>query len=85
MIDENEAKEIIKRYSPHTKLTLTDGCDGLYLATQDEIIIGRHWHMGGLLHELTHAILHHTDGRNAHDAVFADTLTRLIGEVYCKD
>lgn len=83
MIDEGFAHFLVNKYCPQTKLTLTDGCDGLYLDSHNEIIIGRNWHIGGLLHEITHAILHHKDGRNCHDGVFADTLTRLIGEVFC--
>lgn len=86
MINVIKAAEIVRKYSPTTKLILTDGCDGLYRTESNEIVIGINWHLGGLLHELAHAMLYiYDNGRTGHDAVFADTLTRLIGEVFCDE
>ena len=86
MINIIQATEIVRKYSPTTKLRLTDGCDGLYLTESNEIVIGRNWHLGGLLHELTHAILFlQYDGKVGHDGVFADKFTQLVGEVFCND
>lgn len=83
MIDEGFANFLVGKYCPQTKLIIRDGTDGIYFTDRDEIIIGKNWHIGGLLHEITHAILYKQDERVGHDGVFADTLTRLIGEVFC--
>ena len=83
MINVIKATEIVRKYCPKTKLEIKDGCDGLYLPDSDIIWIGRDWHLGGLLHEITHAILYKEDGRTGHDGVFADRFTRLVGEVFC--
>lgn len=83
MINAIEATKIMQKYCPETKLEIKDGCDGLYLAESDVILIGRDWHLGGLLHEITHAILYKEEGRTGHDGVFADRFTQLVGEVFC--
>ena len=83
MINVIQAAEIVRKYSPTTKLKLTEGCDGLYSCDRNEIVIGRDWHLGGLLHELTHALLYLEEKRTGHDGVFADRFTRLVGEVFC--
>lgn len=85
MINIIQAKEIMEKYCPKTKLEITDGVDGLYLTKSNTIIIGKDWHLGGLLHEITHAMLYQEDGRIGHDGVFADKFTKLVGEVFCKD
>lgn len=82
MINVIEATKIVRKYSPTTKLKLTDGCDGLYLPESDVIWLGRDWNISGLLHEITHAMLYKEDGRTGHDGVFADRLTKLCGEVF---
>ena len=83
MISVIEATKIMRKYCPETKLEIKDGCDGLYLTESDIILIGRDWHLGGLLHEITHAMLYKEDGRIGHDGVFADRFTQLVGEVFC--
>jgi hypothetical protein len=83
MINVIQASEIVRKYSPTTKLKITSGCDGLYLTETNEILIGRDWHLGGLLHELTHALLYLEEKRTGHDGVFADRFTKLVGEVLC--
>ena len=83
MINVIQAASIIRKYSPTTTLRVTKGCDGLYLYDRNEIVIGRDWHLGGLLHELTHALLYLEEKRTGHDGVFADRFTRLVGEVLC--
>lgn len=83
MINVIQAVKIVRKYSPTTKLRLTKGYDGLYLTDENKILIGRDWHLGGLLHELTHALLYLEEKRTGHDGVFADRFTRLVGEVFC--
>lgn len=83
MINVIKATEIMRKYCPETKLEIKNGCDGLYLTEKDVILIGRDWHLGGLLHEITHAMLYKEEGRTGHDGVFADRFTQLVGEVFC--
>ena len=79
MISVIEATKIMRKYCPETKLKIKDGC----LTESDIILIGRDWHLGGLLHEITHAMLYKEYGRTGHDGVFADRFTQLVGEVFC--
>lgn len=83
MIDYTLATQIMRKYCPETKLELCDGTDGIYLIKTNTILIGRDWHYGGLLHEITHAVLYQEDGRVGHDGVFADRFTSIVGEVLC--
>lgn len=83
MIHVVEAIKIMRKYCPGTKLKIKDGCDGLYLSESDVVLIGKDWHLGGLLHEITHALLYKEEGRTGHDGVFADRFTQLVGEVFC--
>lgn len=84
MINKAQALAIVNKYSPTTKLTISDGYgkEGIYMVKNNEIIITRDWSIAGLLHELTHAILYLEDGRTGHDGVFADRFTRLVAEVF---
>lgn len=83
MINCIQAAEIMRKYCPSTKLEIRAGCDGIYLNESNTIVIGRDWHLGGLLHEITHAILYQEEGRVGHDGVFADRFTKIVGEVLC--
>lgn len=84
MITQKQAEEIVKRYSPTTKVSVhnTDSMDGIYLQKTDTIIIAHNWSVAGLLHEITHAVLILEDGRVGHDGVFADRFTKIVGDYY---
>ena len=82
MIDETKAKELVKKYCPNVTLVINDGADGLYLYNSNEILIGKNWHIAGLLHEITHAILNADEPRTCHDGVFADKYTQIVHEVF---
>lgn len=84
MIVQKQAEEIVKRYSPTTKVSVnnTDSMDGVYLQKTDTIIIAHNWSIAGLLHEITHAVLILEDGRTGHDGVFADRFTKIVDDYY---
>lgn len=85
MIDETKAKELVKKYCPDVMLVINDGADGLYLHNSQEILIGKNWHIAGLLHEITHAVLNADEPRTCHDGVFADKFTQIVHEVFEKE
>ena len=85
MIDETKAKELVKKYCPDVMLVIDDGSDGLYLHNSQEILIGKNWHIAGLLHEITHAVLNADEPRTCHDGVFADKFTQIVHEVFEKE
>ena len=85
MIDEKKAKELIKKYCPDVMLVIGEGADGLYLHNSQEILIGKNWHIAGLLHEITHAVLNADEPRTCHDGVFADKFTQIVHEVFEKE
>lgn len=82
MIDETKAKELVKKYCPDIRLVMSDGADGLYLHNSKEILIGKNWHIAGLLHEITHVVLNADEPRTCHDGVFADKFTQIVHEVF---
>ena len=84
MITQKQAEEIVKRYSPTTKVNVhnTDSMDGIYLQKTNTISIAHNWSVAGLLHEITHAVLIIEDGRAGHDGVFADRFTKIVGDYY---
>ena len=85
MINETKAKELVKKYCPDVTLVINDGADGLYLHNSKEILIGKNWHIAGLLHEITHAVLNADEPRTCHDGVFADKFTQIVHEVFEKE
>ena len=85
MIDETKAKELVKKYCPDVTLVINDSADGLYLHNSKEILIGKNWHIAGLLHEITHAVLNADEPRTCHDGVFADKFTQIVHEVFEKE
>lgn len=84
-INETKAKELVKKYCPDVMLVMNDGSDGLYLHNSREILIGKNWHIAGLLHEITHAVLNADEPRTCHDGVFADKFTQIVHEVFEKE
>ena len=82
MITQQQAETIVKRYSPTTNVIVNnrDGQEGIYLISENTIIITRDWSIAGLLHEITHAILFLEDGRTGHDGVFADRFTKIVND-----
>ena len=85
MINETKAKELVKKYCPDVTLVINDSADGLYLHNSQEILIGKNWHIAGLLHEITHAVLNADEPRTCHDGVFADKFTQIVHEVFEKE
>lgn len=80
MLTQEKAEEIVKRFSPTTKVTVRGNSkEGIYLEKTNEIIISENWTVAGLLHEITHAVLFLDSGRTGHDGVFADKYTKLVG------
>ena len=86
MITQQQAETMVKRYSPTTNVIVKDrdGQEGIYLTSENTIIITSDWSIAGLLHEITHAILFLEDGRTGHDGVFADRFTKIVND-YMED
>ena len=84
MITQKQAEEIVKRYSPTTRVIVSDSdsMDGIYLQKINTISIANNWSVAGLLHEITHAILILEDDRVGHDGVFADRFTKIVDDYY---
>lgn len=80
MLTQAKAEEIVKRFSPTTKVTVHGNSkQGIFLERTNEIIVSEDWTVAGLLHEITHAVLFLDSGRTGHDGVFADKFTKLVG------
>lgn len=89
MITQELAEEIVKEFSPTTKVTVRDveGKEGIYLEKFNEIIITSDWSIAGLLHEITHAVICLENAKNNicespeyHDGTFADKFTQIVNE-----
>lgn len=80
-----EAIELVKRFSPSTKLEINEnGCDGLFLTESNTIIWGKRFGVAGLLHEITHAVLYNKFKITGHDGIFADEFTKIFN-IYLKE
>jgi len=84
MITQEQAEEIVKRYSPTTKVKVndSDSMDGIYLQKTNTISIAHNWSIAGLLHEITHAVLILEGKATGHDGVFADRFTKIVDDYY---
>lgn len=89
MLTQELAEEIVKEFSPTTKVTVQneEGKQGIYLQNDNEIIITSDWSIAGLLHEITHAVICLRNAENKidepptyHDGIFADKFTQIVNE-----
>ena len=89
MLTQKLAEEIVKEFSPTTKVTVKneEGKEGIYLQNINEIIITSDWSIAGLLHEITHAVICLRNAENKidespeyHDGIFADKFTQIVNE-----
>lgn len=89
MLTQELAEEIVKKFSPTTKVTVKneEGKEGIYLQKTNEIIITSDWSIAGLLHEITHAVICLRNAENKidespkyHDGIFADKFTQIVNE-----
>lgn len=89
MLTQKLAEEIVKEFSPTTKVTVQneEGKEGIYLQNINEIIITSDWSIAGLLHEITHAVICLRNAENKidespeyHDGIFADKFTQIVNE-----